>query len=226
MLQRPQADDQYSGSDRQRELGRTQHAIEQGLVDGDQKAIERVGPFLGYAPTDEVAHQHRDERHRQARCGRHGVGFGKCQRSEQPAFLRFQRENGDEGQRDDQQGEEQGGAHFGRRVSDHAPTLLAFEFLVGVRVRPVFQVLVGVFDHDHRGIDHGADGDGDAAQRHDVGVDPLIVHDDERGQDPQRQRDDGHECRAQVEQEDQAHGGYDQELLEQLEREILHGALD
>jgi hypothetical protein len=31
-------------------------------------------------------------------------------------------------------------------------------------------VLVGVLDHDDRGVHHGADGDGDPAERHDVRV--------------------------------------------------------
>ena len=34
-------------------------------------------------------------------------------------------------------------------------------------------VLVRVFDHDDDGVHHGADGDGNAAQRHDVGADAL-----------------------------------------------------
>ena len=48
-------------------------------------------------------------------------------------------------------------------------------FLPGVAL----QVLVRVLDHDDGGVDHRADGDGDAAERHDVGVDPLPAHDDE-----------------------------------------------
>ncbi len=51
------------------------------------------------------------------------------------------------------------------------------------RSRP-FQVLVGVLDHDDGGVHHGADGDGDAAQTHDVGVDPQHVHDDKGDQTP------------------------------------------
>ena len=43
----------------------------------------------------------------------------------------------------------------------------------------VLDVLVGVFDHDDGGVHHDADGDGDAAQAHDVGVDTLPLHDDE-----------------------------------------------
>ena len=48
------------------------------------------------------------------------------------------------------------------------------------------EVLVGILDHDDRRVDHGADGDGNAAKAHDVGVDPLEIHDDERKQDRNR----------------------------------------
>ena len=50
---------------------------------------------------------------------------------------------------------------------------------------PALDLLVRVLDHDDRGIDHGADGDRDTAERHDVRVHALVVHDDEREQDPQ-----------------------------------------
>ena len=72
----------------------------------------------------------------------------------------------------------------------------------------------------------GEGGDGDAAQRHDVGVDALVMHDDEGHQDAQRQRDDGDECRAQVEQEDETHHRDDDEFLQQLEAQVLDGPLD
>ena len=41
------------------------------------------------------------------------------------------------------------------------------------------EVLVHVFYHHDCRIHHGADGDGDAAQRHDVGGYALAFHDDE-----------------------------------------------
>ncbi len=43
----------------------------------------------------------------------------------------------------------------------------------------MFDVFVGVFDHDNGSIHHGADGNGNASQAHDVGVDSLPFHDDE-----------------------------------------------
>ena len=91
---------------------------------------------------------------------------------------------------------------------------------------PGLGLLVGVLDHHHRGIDHCADGDGDAAQRHDVRVDALIAHDRKGDQHADRQRDDGHQRRAQVPEEQPADQRDDDELLQQLEAEVLHGAVD
>ncbi len=62
-------------------------------------------------------------------------------------------------------------------------------------------MLVRVLHHHDRGIDHRADRDGDSAQRHDVGVDPLDAHDDERRQHAERERDDRHQRRTRVPQE-------------------------
>ena len=58
---------------------------------------------------------------------------------------------------------------------------------------PGLDVLVRVFDHHHRRVDHRADGDSDTAERHDVGIDTLVVHDDESDQHAEGQRDDGDE---------------------------------
>src|SRR5205085_5128002 len=76
------------------------------------------------------------------------------------------------------------------------------------------------------GVDHGADRDGYAAQRHDVGVDALVVHHDEGDQHTERKRDDGHERASEVEEECEANDGDDDELLGELVPEVVHGALD
>ena len=216
VLQGPQAEQQQHGGHRQRALGALQDCIEQWAVDGNQESVERVALLAGDAATDQVAHQHGDQRDRQARCRRHGVGFGEGQRREQPPLLRLQREHRHKGQRDDQQREKQRGPDLGRRIADDLPALGTFQRLIGVGLLPVFQVLVCVLDHHHGCIHHGADGNGDASQRHDVGVHPLVVHDDESRQDAQGQRDDGHQGRAQVKQKDKAHHGHHGELFEQL----------
>ncbi|MNX98826.1 hypothetical protein D3C86_1312470 [compost metagenome] len=73
------------------------------------------------------------------------------------------------------------------------PMTLALQFLPWIGYVPGLNLLVGVLDHHHGGIDHGADGDGDSAQGHDVGVDALVAHDDEGNQHPHRQRNDRHQ---------------------------------
>ncbi|MNG10793.1 hypothetical protein D3C85_1518330 [compost metagenome] len=58
------------------------------------------------------------------------------------------------------------------------PTVIAAQRFAGVRPVPGLDLLVGVLDHHHGGVHHGADGDGDPAEGHDVGVDALVAHDD------------------------------------------------
>ena len=91
---------------------------------------------------------------------------------------------------------------------------------------PGLDFLVGVFDHYQRRVDHRADRDRDAAQRHDVGVDALVAHHRKSHQHAQRQRDDRHQRRAQMPQEGRADQGDDDELLDQLVRQIADRAFD
>ncbi len=71
------------------------------------------------------------------------------------------------------------------------------------------EMLVGVLDHDDGSIDHGPDGNGDAAQRHDVGVEALVLHHDEGHQDGKRKSHDGHERRTEMQQEKNTDQGND-----------------
>ena len=109
--------------------------------------------------------------------------------------------------------------------ADHAPLVLP-RGRSTVRVPPALEMLVRVLDHHHGGVDHRADGDRNATERHDVGVDTLVVHDDEGRQDAERQRHDRHQRRAQVEQEHRAHERHDEKFLEQLLRQVVDRALD
>ena len=70
--------------------------------------------------------------------------------------------------------------------------LIALQLFTRMGMIPDFNMLMGILDHHHGGIDHRADGNGDTAQRHDIGVNSLIIHDDKSDQDTDRQRDDGH----------------------------------
>jgi hypothetical protein len=104
--------------------------------------------------------------------------------------------------------------------------LVALESAAGVRVLPRFDALVRVLDHHDRGIDHRADRDRDASERHDVGVDALALHHDEGDQHAQRQRHDGHQRRAQVPQEHRADQRDDDEFLDQLVAQVRDGTVD
>ena len=57
----------------------------------------------------------------------------------------------------------------------------------------MLDVFVSIFNHDNGSINHGADGDGNATQTHNVGVDPLSFHDDEADQYANRQGDNTHQ---------------------------------
>ncbi len=87
-------------------------------------------------------------------------------------------------------------------------------------------MLVIILDHHDAGVDHCADRNCDAAQRHHVGVDALQAHHDECDEDAQWQRQQDHQRRAQVEQEQHAHQHHDDELFDQLFPEGIDGPFD
>ena len=87
-------------------------------------------------------------------------------------------------------------------------------------------MLVGIFDHDDGGIHHGPDGNGDAPQAHDVGIEALTLHDDETDQNPHRQGENDHKGAAQVEQEDRANHRHDQAFLHEGSLQRVDGPQD
>ena len=89
-----------------------------------------------------------------------------------------------------------------------------------------FQMLVRVLDHHDGCIDHGPDRDRDAPERHDVGVQPLVRHHDERRQNGHGDRENGDEGRAEMQQEQEADEGHDHALLGQLLPQRLDRPLD
>ena len=93
-------------------------------------------------------------------------------------------------------------------------------------VFPLFQPLMGVFDHHDGGVNHRPYGNGDTAQRHDVGVQPLKMHDDKGDTEPKRQRDNRHQSGADVPQEQRADQCYDDKLLQQLAAEVVDRPVD
>jgi hypothetical protein len=103
---------------------------------------------------------------------------------------------------------------------------IAARAAAGRALGQALDVLVRVLDHHDRRIDHRPDRDRDAAQAHDVRAQAERAHGDEGEQDAERQRDDGHQRAAHMQQEDHAHGGDDQALLEQRPFQVADGALD
>ena len=224
--QRPQRRGQSRQRNQHRGLGPAQHPFQARPIDRDQRPRDRVLLLVGSAAADPIAHQHRNQGDRQAGGRRHGIGLREGQRAEQPPLLSLQREDRHEGQGDDQQREEQRRPDLLGRLRDDIPALLALQGLTRMGVLPSLQLLVRVLDHHHGRIHHRADGDCDAAQGHDVGVDALIAHHQKGRHHAQRQRDDGHQGGAQMPQEDGADDSHDQELLDQLARQVVDRALD
>ncbi len=89
-----------------------QHGGDERAVACDQPAVQRILRFRTNMTANEQQHQHRHERNGEQGCTCHGEGLGVGERGEQPSFLRFQREHRQEGNGDDEQREEEGGADF------------------------------------------------------------------------------------------------------------------
>ena len=188
------------------------------MIKPDEEAVDRVLFFRRNFAANEEAHQNRRERDGEQRRRGHRIGFRERQRLEQAAFLRLQGEHRDERHRDDEQRVKQRRPDFDRGVADDLPVRL----LAAVAL----DMLVGVLDHDDDRIHHRADGDGDAAQRHDVGADSLPEHDQERNQHGDRQDQDGHQRAAQMQQERDADQRHDDAFLDELFFERFDGAID
>ena len=82
------------------------------------------------------------------------------------------------------------------------------------------------FNHYDGSIHHRTDGDGNSTKRHDVGVESLCMHDHESDQNSYRQRQDNHQRRTEVEQEQETNQHHDEELLDQLGLERIHRTVD
>src|ERR1700733_10073211 len=74
-----------------------------------------------------------------------------------------------------------------------------------VELRPLLQVTLDIFDSHRSVIDQDTDGEGEAAQRHDVDGLAQKTEDDHRTQDGQRNRDGDNDCAAPAAKKDQDH---------------------
>ena len=87
-------------------------------------------------------------------------------------------------------------------------------------------MFVHVLDHDDGAIDHRPDRNRNPPEGHNIGVDSLPVHDNKGRQNANRQAENRHQRRANVEQKDDAHQAHHQKLFKQLEPEIIHRPLN
>jgi hypothetical protein len=186
----------------------------------DQETIHRIFRFRHDLALDEQHHQDRHQRHRKQRGAGHREGLGEGERREKPPFLAFQREHREEGNRDDEQREEQRWADF-LTGGEHGVGALGLGVLLG----QALQVLMGVLDHHDGGVDHGADGNGNASQTHQIGVHAQRAHGDESDQHADRQHQDGDQGAAHVHQEDDADQRDDDRLLNQRPFQRVDGAV-
>ena len=76
-------------------------------------------------------------------------------------------------------------------------------------------MLMRVLDHDDCAVDHGADGDRDAAEAHDIGAKAEPAHRRERHQDADGQHEDRDKRAADVQKKDDAHQRDDGALLQE-----------
>ncbi len=91
---------------------------------------------------------------------------------------------------------------------------------------PLFQPLMGVFNHHNCSIHHRPDGNGNSPKRHDIGVQSLEMHHDKRDTQSQRQGNNRHQRRTQMPQEKGAHQRNDDKLFQQLIAQVINGTID
>ncbi len=97
---------------------------------------------------------------------------------------------------------------------------------MGLSAAVLFKMLVCVLHQNHRRIHHDSDGNGDASQTHNVGVDAQKIHDEKRHQNAHRQGEDGHKGRSEVEEENNTDHGHHAHFLNELCFERVDASLD
>jgi len=90
----------------------------------------------------------------------------------------------------------------------------------------MLQKFVRVLDHDDGRIHHRADGDGNAAERHDVGGQSHPIHRQERKENGDGQRDDGNERGAECATENQTYQRDDNAFFNQLLSKCRNRSID
>ena len=192
-----------------------------GLVDFMEDEADGVLLLRPDLPPNEQGHENGCQGDGQERGEEHGKGLRVGQRLEEPSRLGLKREDGEEARGDDQKREEERWSHFlGRLDNDIRPApRLPLVF-------PLLQLLMGVFHHDNGGVHHGADGDSDAGEAHNVGGDAQVIHADEGHEHGDGQGDDHYQGAGQVKKKDKANYAHCHGQFDNLIFESCHGAHD
>ena len=172
-----------------------EHPAARRLVDAVQQPADRV-PLLGAVgaheeragdsrqparPEIERVHARKEHAHRrierdgEERRDRHRQILGPRQGAEEAPFLIHQSKDRQERDGNHQQREEDRRPHLEQRLQAHL-----VEIALAPSGLPELQLVVGIFDFDDRAVDKHAHGDGDAGERHEVGVESHRVERNER----------------------------------------------
>ncbi len=165
--------------------------------------------FVMRAALDQVRGEHRHHGQRQQQRGGQREDDGQRHRSEHLAFQPLQGEQRQEDDDDDDDAGSHGRGHLAGCTVDQVQRR---QVVLGLG-----ELAFDVLDDDHGGIDQHADGDGQAAQAHQVGRQAEQAHQDEGGQGRQRQHQRDDQRGAQVaeegeEQQHDEHDGFEQRL--------------
>ena len=217
-LERDHRGGEHEQGDQDGRQARAQHAGDDRPVKPDQRPVDRIARLGKDAAAHEQLHQHRHQRDRQQRGAAHGEGLGQRERLEQPPFLSLEREHRQERHGDDGEAEEQRGPDLKRGIGE--------DLRAGCSGRGPFQMLVGVFDHHDRGVDHGAERNRDAAEAHDVGAEAQRMQQPHGDQHADRQHQDRDQCAADMQQKDDADQRDDDAFLGQRVFQRLDRAMN
>ena len=188
----------------------------------DQDRIHNTGQ--PQRPELEVVHMREQQSHRrvqrdsQHRGNDHGEVLGVGQRLEKAAFLSLQGQHGQERNGDHQQCKEARSADFLHGIDDH-PVVV---FLSSGPL-PFFEVLVGLLHHHDGRIHHGADGNRNAAERHDIGADAHHLHRNERDDNSDGNREYRDDRTGNVPQEDEDHQRHNHHFLGERPFQVCDG---
>ena len=161
--------------------------------------------------------EHGNDGQRQQQRGGQREEDGQRHGGEQLAFQALQ---GQQGQEDDHDHQHAGAD--GQRDFAHGPVNAVQARHARLRVGAMG---LDVFHHHHGGVDQHADGDGQAAQRHQVGAQAIRLHQQEGAQRRQRQDAGDHQRRAQLAQEDSQQHDDQHRRFGQRARDAGHGPL-